>query len=165
MSKSISLYNHEKCPSCHNVFVTGFDSNNLRSCSYCNTVFVSSQKYDKNSLHTLHERERVFCNKVYNGEDNIYYSNGCPANMSDGRFITYYNSTNELTENMRKINGFQSHNQFRTFMQKYGDLFMKVEHDYIINKNNCSSLPSIACSEGWYNLWSKYGGNWLNSTQ
>lgn len=94
----------------------------------------------------------------YTGADNIYYEEGCPARMSDGRFITYYNSTNELTNAMQKVNKFRSANQFRTFMQKNGDLFMNLDRQYQTAKNTCST--NTACSEGWYNLHTKYGGSW-----
>ncbi len=80
--------------------------------------------------------------------------------MSDGRFITYYNSTNELTEAMRKLNGFSSPNKFRTFMQNNGDKFMDLERRYITNNNTC--YPLTACGEGWYDLWEKKFGNWAN---
>ena len=95
------------------------------------------------------------------GSNNVYYPDGCPALMSDGRFITYYNSSNELTETMRKMNGFRSENQFRTFMQTNGDLFMNAERDYLMKNNTCS--PQTACSEGWYDLWTMKDGYWGNS--
>ena len=99
----------------------------------------------------------------YNGGNNVYFKNGCPALMNDGRFITNYNSSNELTETMRKMNGFKSSNQFRTFMQTNGDLFMAAERNYQVNKNTCA--PTTACSEGWYDLWTKDGGNWANANR
>ena len=98
----------------------------------------------------------------YRGGNNVYFRDGCPALMSDGHFITDYNSTNELTNAIQKLNGFKSANQFRTFMQANGDLFMATERQYQINKNTCS--PNTACSEGWYNLWTKYDGSWTGAT-
>lgn len=98
----------------------------------------------------------------FHGGNNVYYKDGCPALMNDGRFITNYNSANELTETMRKMNGFKSSNQFRTFMQTNGDLFMSTEREYQIKNNTC--MPSTACSEGYYNLWSKNDGSWVNSS-
>ena len=85
---------------------------------------------------------------------------GCPALMADGRFITYYNSTNELTDAMMKLNGFKSSNEFRTFMQNNGNLFMNAERNYILKESTCA--PKIACSQGWYDLWMKDDGNWAN---
>jgi hypothetical protein len=96
----------------------------------------------------------------YHGGNNVYFKDGCPALMADGRFITYYNSSNELTEKMRRMNGFQSSNQFRTFMQTNGDLFMATEREYQIKNNTC--MPTTACSEGFYNLWTKDDGSWAN---
>lgn len=97
----------------------------------------------------------------FTGTNNVYFPDGCPALMSDGRFITYYNSTNELTEIMKKQNGFRSENQFRTFMQSHGDLFMNAERDFQIKNNTCS--PATACSEGWHDLWTLKDGYWANS--
>lgn len=133
-----NLQTRESCPSCKNVFIGGFDSQNMRRCPSCKNKFVSAAA------------ER--------GGNNVYYKDGCPAIMSDGRFITYYNSTNELTEKMRKVNGIKSPNEFRIFMQNNGQLFMDAERAYIERENTCN--PTTACSEGWYNLWTKYGGNW-----
>ncbi len=136
-----SLYTKEECPACHSVFISGFNADGIRSCPSCKQKFISRQK--KNS-----------------GANNVYYKNGCPAIMSDGRFITYYNSTNELTEAMRKLNGIQNTNEFRTFMQKYGDKIMTAERNHMVKENTCS--PQTACSEGWYKLWTQNGGDWSN---
>lgn len=148
-----SLHTKDECPKCHFAFVAGFSPENMRQCPSCKTNFISGQKID-------HGRGCSICSNRYHGSNNVYYKDGCPAIMSDGRFITYYNSTNELTEAMRKMNGFKSANQFRNFMQKNGDLFMNSERNHIIKENTCS--PAIACSEGWYNLWSKSGGDWAD---
>ena len=96
----------------------------------------------------------------YHGSNNVYFKDGCPALMADGRFITYYNSSNELTETMRKTNGFQSANQFRTFMQTNGDLFMATEREFQVKNNTC--MPTVACSEGYYDLWTNNDGSWAN---
>ena len=146
-----NLHSKEECPQCHFVFVSGFDEQNVRTCPSCKSRFVSGQKMD-------HGQGCSICSSRHRGSNNVYYKDGCPAIMSDGRFITYYNSTNELTEAMRKMNGFSSANQFRNFMQNNGDLFMNSERNHVIKENTCS--PTIACSEGWYNLWAKNGGNW-----
>lgn len=94
------------------------------------------------------------------GGNNVYYPDGCPALMDDGRFITYFGSTNELTETMQKMNGFRSANQFRTFMQNNGQKFMDAERTYQRDTNTCS--PQTACSEGWYDLWTIKDGYWGN---
>lgn len=166
-----NLHTKEECPNCHSSFISGFDPHNQRLCPSCKTKFIAGQKidhgkgcsicsgrYQRNSLNT---GDQGFPSIGFKGQNNVYYRDGCPALMSDGRFITYYNSTNELTEAMRKLNGFTSPNQFRTFMQNNGDLFMNSERDYITKENTCS--PKIACSEGWYDLWTKYGGDWAGT--
>lgn len=96
-----------------------------------------------------------------NGANNVYYRDGCPALMSDGRFITYWNSSNELTKEMMDMNGFKSANEFRIFMQTNGDTLMNSERLYQLKQNTCD--PVTACSQGWYDLWTKKGGYWANN--
>lgn len=153
MNQQNNLHTKEECPVCHFVFVSGYDADGTKHCPSCRQKFQSGQKID-------HGKGCPKCLNKYHGANNIYYKDGCPALMSDGRFITYYNSTNELTETMRKLNGFKSPNEFRTFMQNNGDLFIKAERDHVINNNTCN--PSIACSEGWYDFWAKNGGEWID---
>jgi len=153
ISQNNNLHTREECPACHFVFVSGFDANSIRQCPSCKHKFQSGQKIDHGSGCSI-------CSNRYRGSNNIFYNDGCPAIMSDGRFLTYYNSTNELTESMRKLNGIMSPNEFRTFMQKNGDLFMKAERNHLLKENTCS--PNTACSQGWYDLWNKNGGNWSN---
>jgi hypothetical protein len=92
------------------------------------------------------------------GGNNVYFRQGCPALMEDGRFITNYRPSNELTDEMQKANGFRSSNQFRTFMQNNGNEFMDTEREYVVKHNSCA--PTSSCSQGWTDLWSLYGGNW-----
>lgn len=150
---SNNLHNKEECPLCHFNFICGFDAKNLRQCPSCKSKFYSGQKIN-------HGNGCSICTNRYCGSNNAYFMDRCPALMSDGRFITYYNSTNELTEAMRKLNGIKSPNEFRIFMQNNGALFMDAERQYIIKENTCS--PTVACSQGWYDLWNKDNGNWAN---
>lgn len=94
----------------------------------------------------------------YSGSNNLYYKQGCPALMSDARFLTNYNSSSEVTDSMRRMNGFESSNKFRTFMQANGQMFMEAETKYLVSHNTCT--PKTACSEGWYDLWTKDKGSW-----
>lgn len=96
----------------------------------------------------------------YHGADNVYFKNGSPALMSDGRFITYHNSSNELTEKMRRMNGITNPHEWRAFMQNNGDLFMNTEREFQIKNNVCNT--NTACSQGYYDLWNKNGGDWRN---
>ena len=130
MSTNTFKSNTEECPDCHFVFVTLDDPMAVRSCPSCRSRFMCGHK-------KIHKQGCSVCNFRYNGENNVYYKDGCPALMSDARFLTYYNSSNELTEAMRKMNGFRSANQFRTFMQTNGDLFRSTERNFLI-KNNTS---------------------------
>lgn len=140
--KSNSLYTKEECPECHSVFMGGFDSNNIKKCPMCKKIFRSGQMID-------HGDGCSICKDRHRGAHNIYKKDGCPALMSDGRFITNHGSTRDLTDAMRKLNGFRDPNQFRTFMQKYGDQFMNSERNDILRKNTCN--PTMSCCEGWYN--------------
>lgn len=155
-NRNVNLHSREECPSCHNNFISGYDPNGVRYCPACKYRFVTGEKIN-------HGQGCSICYNRYHGANNVYYKDGCPAIMSDGRFITYYNSTNELTETMRKMNGFRSPNEFRNFMQKFGDQFMNAEREYMQRENTCS--PATACSEGWYKLWTDNQGDWgkLNS--
>ena len=96
----------------------------------------------------------------YQGENNVYYKQGCPALMDDSRFITYYNSTNELTNEMQRLNHIQSSNKFRTFMQQHGVQIMNSERKFYHDKFSCT--PKVACSQGYYDLWMMDGGDWGN---
>ena len=149
-----NLHNKEECPACHFVFISGFDTNGNKQCPSCRQKFIAGDKVD-------HGRGCSICSGRYRGASNAHYKDGCPAIMSDGRFITYHNSTNELTETMRKLNGMRSPNEFRTFMQNNADLFMDAERKHIEKENTC--FPTTACSQGWCDLWSKNKGNWGNS--
>lgn len=146
-----SLHTKQECPLCHYVYVSGYDKNDLKKCPSC------LQTYLKN-LQINHGSGCSICSNRHRGSNNVYYKDGCPAIMSDGRFITNYNSSNELTEAMRKLNGIKNPNEFRNYMQKYGDLFMDAERNHIVRENTCQ--PKTACSQGWYDLWTKNNGDW-----
>lgn len=148
-----NLHVREECPLCHYVFIRGYDNSNLKICPSCKSQYSSGKKPSPPSNYPSGTNKCI-------GSNNVYFKNGCPAIMSDGRFITYYNSTNELTEQMRKLNGIKSSNAFRTFMQNNAEKLMDTERNYINQQNTCS--PSTACSEGWYDLWTKNNGNWCN---
>lgn len=128
----------------------------MSECKYCSYMFTTDGKLDQviSCESCANKKKRP----SYEGGNNTYYKEGCPALMNDGRFITYYNSSHELTEAMRKLNGFKSANQFRNFMQSNADLFMEADRTYQEQKNTCN--VKTACSEGYYDLWSKQCGNW-----
>lgn len=151
IQKNVDLYTKEECPHCHFTFTSGYNPDKELHCVSCNNKFIRGQKID-------HGRGCSICSNRNYGSNNVYYKDGCPAIMSDGRFITYYNSTNELTESMRKLNGFMNPNQFRNFMQRNAHLFIQAERDFLNKNNTCN--PSTACSEGWYNLKAKNNGVW-----
>jgi hypothetical protein len=89
-----------------------------------------------------------------------------PPFMDDGRFLTYFNSSNELTEAMRKAHGFQSENEFRTFLQRHGQEILDGEKQYQLNTNSCG-MSNNACSQGYadmlkYNGTNKFWGDFMN---
>ena len=81
-----------------------------------------------------------------------------PPLMSDGRFLSYHGSSNELAEQLRKTNGINNPNQFRSFLQNNAEKLMNQERKYLDEKYHME--PKIACSDGWRDMWQKYHGNW-----
>ena len=69
--------------------------------------------------------------------DNRYYKFGCPALMSDGRFLTSYVDSDVLNQYIRHVNKLNSANDFRIFLQKNGDSIINRERAYLIKKNTC----------------------------
>jgi hypothetical protein len=91
------------------------------------------------------------------GMDNAYFRSGCPPVMSDGRFMTYYNSTNELTNKLQKASGYASSNSFRTHLQNNAENIMAAETKRIKNEYGCN--PTISCSQGFFDLHTIHGGD------
>jgi len=159
MSQINNMHSREECPGCHHVFVSGYDSDNRRRCPSCKKRFISGQIINHGDgcsicAHRMLSKQRLGC-----GSKSASLAD-CPPLMSDGRFITYYNSSNDLTEAARKINGIRNPNEFRTFMQNNGDKFINAERNYFDKNNRCR--PTVACSDGWCRLWTKNKGNWAN---
>ncbi len=146
-----NIQNRSECSRCHYNFVCGYSATGFIKCPSCAHNFKHGEKINHGSRCSI-------CSNRYCGTNNIFIKDDCPAMMSDGRFITCYTSTNELTESMRKMNKFTSPNEFRIFMQNHGDDFINTERQFIINENTCH--PKTACSQGWFNLWNKSKGNW-----
>lgn len=69
--------------------------------------------------------------------DNRYWSNGCPALMQDGRFITNYVRTNIIDQVLREMNSIKSSSDYRLFLQKNGDTIMNNERNNLIKNNSC----------------------------
>lgn len=158
-----NLYNKNECPGCHFVFVSGFDQNGIQQCPSCRHKFLSGTTVNHgNGCSICSARHNKTKNELYKGASNTFYKDGCPALMQDGRFITNYNSTNELTEAMRKLNGIRSPNEFRLFMQNNGEAFMDSERNFIEKENTCT--PKVACSQGWHDFITKHKGDWSNAT-
>ncbi len=89
----------------------------------------------------------------YSGTDNTYFSTGCPAKMSDGRFLTNHMSANDQTEEMRIKSGIKNNTQHRLFLQQNGLQIMNSQYNNLFQQNTCDS--GIACSRGYYDMKSK----------
>lgn len=70
--------------------------------------------------------------------DNRYYKFGCPALMSDGRFLTSYVDSDVMNQYIRHANKIKSSNDFRNFLQKNGEDIMNKEKKFLEKKNTCS---------------------------
>lgn len=80
-----------------------------------------------------------------------------PITMSDGRFVTRYRSTNELTNDLQQLNNIPSNNRFREFLQSNALKIMKAEREEYERNYN---IP-VACSQGFYDF-HRNGQNWTN---
>ena len=67
----------------------------------------------------------------------------CPALMSDGRFITDYRSSNTVNDMIRISNNTLSSFEYRQFLTNNAEDIMKINDDYLMNKNSCSSEQLI----------------------
>ena len=72
------------------------------------------------------------CNKTSN---NKYFD--CPALMSDGRIMTDYRSSNTVNDMIRISNNTLSSYDYRNFLTNNATNIMKINNDYIYNKNSC----------------------------
>ena len=100
------------------------------------------------------------CDTRSHSDNNSMFAEGCPALMSDGRFLTWHGSTRELTEEIRRRNGIRNPNKLREFMQDNAEKFIQADRSNAMNRSMCS--PQTACSEGWRKLWEDCNGNWAN---
>lgn len=74
------------------------------------------------------------CNKTSN---NKYFD--CPALMSDGRIMTDYRSATTLNDMIRLNNKTLSSYDYRQFLIHNGEAIMKINDEYMDNKNSCKS--------------------------
>lgn len=127
-------------------------NNNYEICPRCGFKLILKQALEIITCPTCHNSYR---SKNHNKKENLsgcnnIYKNNCPALMSDGRFATYYNSTNSLTDALMKANGFNDSNKFREYLQNNAINFMNSERKLLHENNSC--YPNITCSESWYEL-------------
>ena len=74
------------------------------------------------------------CNKTSN---NKYFD--CPALMSDGRIMTDYRSATTLNDMIRLNNKTLSSYDYRNFLTHNAESIMKINNDFITEKNSCKS--------------------------
>ena len=72
--------------------------------------------------------------------DNKHYQNNCPPLMQDGRFLTTYIRSRVLDQFLRNINNIYSNDDYRTFLQKNGDVLISNEISKLSNENICKSI-------------------------
>ena len=74
-------------------------------------------------------------------EDNQFYSEGCPAMMNDGRFLTSYASSQVVTDSLRLANGLDpcryDNNDFRLFLQRNANKILNKERQYLFKNYFC----------------------------
>ena len=70
--------------------------------------------------------------------DNRYWSNGCPALMQDGRFITNYTRMNIIEQIIKNVNDIESSHDYRFFLQKNGDSIINKEKEFFAINNSCN---------------------------
>lgn len=118
------------CPLCKSKHVTN-RIDGLVDCKSCKKIFIKD--YNKNPTAT--------------GSNNVYYDQGLPALMSDGRFITNYKSSREITDDMIRKYKLKNSTDARKFLQKNGRSIIKSDLD----TNWFDYNPKISCSQGWSN--------------
>ena len=82
------------------------------------------------------------CQKTSN---NKYFN--CPALMSDGRIFTDYRSSTIVNEDLMKVTDINSSYKYRQFLINNGDNIIKLNNDYINDKEQVS----IKDYEAWKN--------------
>ena len=70
--------------------------------------------------------------------DNRYWSQGCPALMQDGRFISNYVRSNVFDQFVRNVNEIKSAHDYRLFLQQNGDSILNKERAYLVKNNTCN---------------------------
>lgn len=70
--------------------------------------------------------------------DNRYWSNGCPALMQDGRFITNYVRTNIIDQVLRDVNNIKSSSEYRLFLQNNSESIITKERENLLKNNTCN---------------------------
>ncbi len=69
--------------------------------------------------------------------DNRYYKYNCPPLMNDGRFLTSYVRSRVFDQYVRNINGVQSAQDYRHFLQNNGDQILNNLKGYLRESNTC----------------------------
>ena len=69
--------------------------------------------------------------------DNRYYKYGCPALMHDGRFLTNYIHSRIFDQYVRNMNGIDSIQNFKEFLQHNGDTILNNQRATLNELNTC----------------------------
>lgn len=69
--------------------------------------------------------------------DNRYHKYNCPPLMNDGRFLTSYVRSRVFDQYIRNINGVQSAQEYRHFLQNNGDQILNNLKGHLRENNTC----------------------------
>lgn len=69
--------------------------------------------------------------------DNRYSAYGCPALMSDGRFVTNHMDNGDFNQFIRRVNKIQTSHEYRSFLQNNGDKIISRERNHLLKKYTC----------------------------
>ena len=70
--------------------------------------------------------------------DNRYFNYKCPPLMQDARFITNYTKNSTFEQFIRNINQIESAQEYKQFLQQYGDTIINRERAYLDSINTCA---------------------------
>lgn len=117
-----------KCPLCKSCKVISRSDGSV-SCKSCKKTFIKDYNINPS------------------GSNNVYFNQGLPALMSDGRFITNYKPSREITDDILKKYNNDGTRDSRQFLQTNGRDILKDEYDI----DWFGYSPKISCSQGWSN--------------
>lgn len=71
--------------------------------------------------------------------DSRHWKQGCPALMSDGRFVTNYMDNDVFNQTIKKMNKIGNSHEYREFLQKNAETIIKRETESFLKKCSCNT--------------------------